>query len=280
MIFSDYTLLNVGDSFAFGQGTVEHYHIKFGLEADYIDSIRQEWKSKCNSNSYVKHIEKELEFKQSVNLALPGCSDELSLINAEAWLNKNPKEKVFLLFSLTDPQRQIFFDNKKQIDFLDTFKYTSKIAKGGGLDYYYGVLNNDISLTFKTYQFRKSLKRFIDTNNIKHYIFSPRDNMDERIIKRRKNWNNTIDEGIDHWNKLGIADDFKEWMNSIEDEKTLGDNYLTINKLLSIKKEKTIFDWLKNTCKPLLSYDDVHYSKEAHNMISQLLSAQIRQNNA
>jgi hypothetical protein len=275
MNFSEYTLLSVGDSFAFGQGTVQHPTIIQGISADSDDEQRQEWKKVCNSHSYVKHIEKELNFKQSVNLALPGCSDELSLINAEAWLNKNPKEKVFLLFSLTDPQRQIFFDKEKQIDFLNTFKYTSD----KNLDYYYGVLNNDISLTFKTYQFRKTLKRFLDTTNIKHYVFSPRDNMDERIVKRRKHWNKTIDEGIDHWNKLGIADDFKNWLNNIEDEKTLGKNYLTINKLLAEKQEITIFDWLKKTENPLSSYDN-HYNKKAHSTIGIFISTQIRQNNA
>ena len=275
MNFSEYTLLSVGDSFAFGQGTVQHPTFIQGISADSDDEQRQEWKKVCNSHSYVKHIEKELNFKQSVNLALPGCSDELSLINAEAWLNKNPKEKVFLLFSLTDPQRQIFFDKEKQIDFLNTFKYTSD----KNLDYYYGVLNNDISLTFKTYQFRKTLKRFLDTTNIKHYVFSPRDNMDERIVKRRKHWNKTIDEGIDHWNKLGIADDFKNWLNNIEDEKTLGKNYLTINKLLAEKQEITIFDWLKKTENPLSSYDN-HYNKKAHSTIGIFISTQIRQNNA
>ena len=275
MNFSEYTLLSVGDSFAFGQGTVQHPTIIQGISADSDDEQRQEWKKVCNSHSYVKHIEKELNFKQSVNLALPGCSDELSLINAEAWLNKNPKEKVFLLFSLTDPQRQIFFDKEKQKDFLNTFKYTSD----KNLDYYYGVLNNDISLTFKTYQFRKTLKRFLDTTNIKHYVFSPRDNMDERIVKRRKRWNKTIDEGIDHWNKLGIADDFKNWLNNIEDEKTLGKNYLTINKLLAEKQEITIFDWLKKTENPLSSYDN-HYNKKAHSTIGIFISTQIRQNNA
>ena len=275
MNFSEYTLLSVGDSFAFGQGTVQHPTFIQGISANSDDEQRQEWKKVCNSHSYVKHIEKELSFKQSVNLALPGCSDELSLINAEAWLNKNPKEKVFLLFSLTDPQRQIFFDKEKQVDFLNTFKYTSD----KNLDYYYGVLNNDISLTFKNYQFRKSLKRFMNTNNLKHYIFYPRDNMDERILKRRKHWNKTIDEGIDHWNKLGISDDFKDWMNNIEHEKTLGNNYLTIDKLLSEKQEITIFDWLKKTCNPLSSHDN-HYNKYAHNLIGTFISAQIRQNNA
>lgn len=275
MNFSEYTLLSVGDSFAFGQGTVQHPTIIQGISANSDDEQRQEWKKVCNSHSYVKHIEKELSFKQSVNLALPGCSDELSLINAEAWLNKNPKEKVFLLFSLTDPQRQIFFDTEKQVDFLNTFKYTSD----KNLDYYYGVLNNDVSLTFKTYQFRKALKRFLDATNLKHYIFSPRDNMDERILKRRKHWNKTIDEGIDHWNKLGISDDFKDWMNNIEDEKTLGDNYLTINKLLSTTQEIKIFDWLEKSGNPLSSYDN-HYNKYAHNLLGTFISAQIRQNNA
>ena len=275
MNFSEYTLLSVGDSFAFGQGTVQHPTIIQGISANSDDEERQEWKKVCNSHSYVKHIEKELSFKQSVNLALPGCSDELSLINAEAWLNKNPKEKVFLLFSLTDPQRQIFFDTEKQVDFLNTFKYTSD----KNLDYYYGVLNNDVSLTFKTYQFRKALKRFLDATNLKHYIFSPRDNMDERILKRRKHWNKTIDEGIDHWNKLGISDDFKDWMNNIEDEKTLGDNYLTINKLLSTTQEIKIFDWLEKSGNPLSSYDN-HYNKYAHNLLGTFISAQIRQNNA
>jgi hypothetical protein len=275
MNFSEYTLLSVGDSFAFGQGTVQHPTFIQGISANSDDEQRQEWKKVCNSHSYVKHIEKELSFKQSINIAIPGCSDELSLINAEAWLNKNPKEKVFLLFSLTDPQRQIFFDKEKQVDFLNTFKYTSD----KNLDYYYGILNNDISLTFKTYQFRKTLKRFIDITNIKHYIFSPRDNMDERIVKRRNHWNKTIDEGIDHWNKLGIADDFKNWLNNIEDEKTLGNNYLTINKLLTEKQELTVFDWLKKISNPLSSYDN-HYNKEAHSTLGIFISEQIRQNNA
>ena len=37
-------------------------------------------------------------------------------------------------------------------------------------------------------------------------------------------------------NKLGIKDDFKNWLNNIQDEKTLGDNYLTINKLSDITR--------------------------------------------
>ena len=274
MNFSEYTLLSVGDSFTFGQGTIQFPTIIQGISENADDEQRQEWKKACNSNSYVKHIETQLNFKQSINLALPGCSDELSLINLEMWLKKNPKEKVFLLFSLTDPQRQIFFDKEGRTDFLNTFKYTSEVD----LDYYYSVLNNDISLTFKTYQFRKTLKRFLDITNIKHYIFSPRDNMDERIVKRRKHWNKTIVEGIDHWNKLGIAEDFKDWLNNIEDEKTLGNNYLTINKLLSIKQEITIFNWLKKLGNPLSSYDN-HYNKHAHNSIGTLISTQIQQNN-
>ena len=122
---------------------------------------------------------------------------------------------------------------KKRTDFLNTFKYTSN----KNLDYYYGVLNNDISLTFKSYQFRKTLKRFIDSNNLKHYIFSPRDDMDFRIVKEERYWNTTIKEGVDHWNKLGIADDFIQWINNIQDEKTLGENYLTINKVIRYNKK-------------------------------------------
>jgi hypothetical protein len=276
MNFSEYTLLSVGDSFAFGQGTIEHYHVKNGLGSDKVDSIRQEWKTQCNSHSYVKHIETKLGFKRSVNLAVPGGTDELSLINAEIWLNKNPKEKAFLLFSMTDPQRQIFFDKEKDTDFLNTFKYTSN----NNLDYYYDVLNNDISLTFKSYQLRKALKRFIDSNNLKYYIFSPRDNMDFRIVKRISYWNSSIKEGVDHWNKLGITEDFLQWMHNIEDEKTLGDNYLTIKRLSDITKEKTIFTWLKSTCNPLSSYDSIHYDIDAHNKIAELISTQIQQNNA
>ena len=49
MNFSEYTLLSVGDSFAFGQGTIEHYHVKQGLK-QIPDAIRQEWKTKCNSH--------------------------------------------------------------------------------------------------------------------------------------------------------------------------------------------------------------------------------------
>ena len=154
---------------------------------------------------------------------------------------------------------------KKKTQTFNTFKYTSN----NNLDYYYGVLNNDISLTFKSYQFRKTLRRFIDSNNLKHYIFSPRDDMDFRIVKEY--WNTTIKKE-DHWNKLGIKDDFIQWMRNIQDEKTLGDNYLTINKLSDITKQPTIFKWLKNTCNPS-SYDNAHYNTEAHIKISQLISA-------
>lgn len=277
MNFSEYTLLSVGDSFAFGQGTIEHYHVKHGLKADQRDAVRQEWKTQCNSHSYVKHIETTLGFKCSVNLAVPGGTNELSLINADTWISQNKQEKIFLLFSLTDPQRQIYFDDSS----FSTFKSSdNKKLDEKKLQYYYTVMNNDISLTFKHFHFRKRLKDFINAHNLKYYIFSPCDTIDFRIVKRLPVWNNSIKEGVDHWNKLGIKEDFIQWMNNIQDEKTLGNNYLTINKLLDMTKHPTIFKWLHNACNPLSSYDNLHYNTEAHIKISQLISAQIQQNNA
>mgnify|MGYP001228813796 FL=1 len=276
MNFSEYTLLSVGDSFSFGQGTIEHYPDRI-LPPGEIDIVRQEWRKECNSNSYVSHIGKNLGFKQVINLGLPAGTNELSLINADTWISQNKQEKVFLLFSLTDPQRQIYFNNSR----LSTFKSSdNKRLDEKKLQYYYTVMNNDISLTFKHFHFRKRLKDFINAHNLKYYVFSPFDAMDFRIVKRLPVWNNNIKEGMDHWNKLSITEDFLQWMNNIQDDKTLGDNYLTINKLSDITNYKTVYAWLNNTCNPLSSYDNQHYNTEAHIKISQLISAQIQQNNA
>ena len=295
MNFSEYTLLCVGDSFTFGQGTIEHFNVTHGIGATYEDNLRQEWKRECNSNSYAFHVGENFGFKQVINLGVPGGTNELSLINADTWISQNKQEKVFLLFSLTDPQRQIYF-NKSHLD-------TFKSSDNKNLQYYYTVLNNDISLTFKHFHFRRRLKNFIDAHNLKHYVFSAFDSMDSRITKRRKSWEMVISEGLDHWNKLNISTEFINWMNDIENENTFGNNYLSINKLLSVKKdffgtdiqEKTVFEWLEKTCNQnymkiyshaeqhhkthkSLSFYDTHYSKHAHKILAQLISAQIQQN--
>ena len=59
---------------------------------------------------------------------------------------------------------------------------------------------------------------------------------------------------MDHWNKLGIKEDFIQWMHNIQDDKTLGDNYLTINKLSDITKlkQKQFLNGLKTLVIPCL----------------------------
>ena len=71
MDYSDYTLVSFGDSFTFGQGVVPHYN-----DADYD---REYWKEQCHANSYTKFISDELNFKDVINLGIPGNS--LSLIH-------------------------------------------------------------------------------------------------------------------------------------------------------------------------------------------------------
>lgn len=106
MNFSEYTLISLGDSFTFGQGTY----------MDGISSIPELMKSKryshadyrnnCNSKSYTKVLEKTLGFKKSVNLGNPGICNERILLNLrEVLRNKTKDQKFFICVNLTSPQR-------------------------------------------------------------------------------------------------------------------------------------------------------------------------------
>ena len=86
MDYSNYTLLSVGCSFTFGQGTIADY--KGG------PNERNAWRKACNELSYTSHVGKCLKFGKVVNLGTPAGSNELALLNMNTWLDKNKGEQT------------------------------------------------------------------------------------------------------------------------------------------------------------------------------------------
>ena len=97
MDYSDYTLVSFGDSFTFGQGTVDHY-----FDADY-DS--EEWRRLCHSKSYTRFVSDQLNFKNIINFGLPGNTNNNIVFQIENFLRDNIDKKIFILYNLTQQIR-------------------------------------------------------------------------------------------------------------------------------------------------------------------------------
>ena len=304
MDYSNSTLLSVGCSFTFGQGTIADY--KGG------PNERNAWHKACNELSYTSHVGKRLKFKKVVNLGTPAGSNELALLNMNTWLDRNKSENVFILFSLADPQREIFFP--KVIGLGDTTTPNSNglevfnsshplgISKKA-LEVFYTEINTEITMTFKNWLFRKQLSSVLKYRNLPHLVFHSFDPMDNRITKLRKQFR--MAQGSTHWHDLDIIPDFVEWMKTIEDEPTF-DNYLSINRINALSKDvfgkainKDIYkieDYLHTVCKThkeaffkdqmndryavkhhMSWHDGTHYNATAQRILGQLLVSQMAQ---
>jgi hypothetical protein len=92
MNFSEYILVSFGDSFTFGQDTVEN-------------SNPDDWKKDCNINSYTQVLADKMGFKDNLNFGVMGGSNERSLTLLENFLRNNPEKKIFVLFNFTSSSR-------------------------------------------------------------------------------------------------------------------------------------------------------------------------------
>ena len=72
----EYTLLSIGDSFTFGQGTVPPYERQdLSKSHKHKHSKRTQWSIDCNRNSYTEFLSKH--FKKTVNFGSPGASNDV-----------------------------------------------------------------------------------------------------------------------------------------------------------------------------------------------------------
>lgn len=164
MNFSEYTLVSFGDSFTFGQGVVPHYN-----DADYD---REYWKEHCHANSYTKFVADKLNFKDVINLGIPGNSNTNIVFQIENYLRNN--DKVFVLYNLTqqartsvhlyDPEYKRFalenisinnFDKRQnQLDFKWFSKYFDVYRNGAQLIHEYVDLLHRLDTIFARYDTR------------------------------------------------------------------------------------------------------------------------------
>lgn len=304
MDYSNYTLLSVGCSFTFGQGTIADY--KGG------PNERNAWRKACNELSYTSHVGKCLKFGKVVNLGTPAGSNELALLNMNTWLDKNKGENVFILFSLADPQREIFFkkekdysDKGRKVDALEVFNalHPQDISPKA-IESFYTEINTEITMTFKNWLFRKQLSSVLQYRNLPNLVFHAYDPMDIRVSKLRNKFR--MSQGSTHWHNLDIIPDFIEWMKNIEDEPTF-DNYLSINRINALSKDVfgkeirnrsiySISDYLYNVCKThkdafftgtgnnkdkyavrehMSWHDGSHYNATAQRILGQLLVSEM-----
>ncbi len=308
MDYSNYTLLSLGCSFTFGQGTI----------ADYTGGPeeREVWRNACNELSYTSHVGKRLKFRKVVNLGTPAGSNELALLNMNTWLDKNKGENVFILFSLADPQREIFFkkvkdygDKRLKVDSLEVFNasHPHNISPKA-IESFYTEINTEINMTFKNWLFRKHLSSVLKYRNLPHLVFHSFDPMDIRVNKLKNKFR--IAQGSTHWHNLDIIPDFREWMENIEDEPTFA-NYLSINHINALSKDVfgkaihnrsiySISDYLHSVCKThkdafftgvgdnkdkyavrehMSWHDGTHYNATAQRILGQLLVSEMHKTN-
>lgn len=130
MDFSEYTLISLGDSFTFGQGTISggvdlleyttQMRVKFG---DETQDFKSEYKRLNNIHSYTTHLSKNMGFKNNVNLGIMGSSNQNTIEYLHRIINSaTPADKLFFCINLTCPTRHDYLQVSTASD-----NYYSKI---------------------------------------------------------------------------------------------------------------------------------------------------------
>lgn len=113
MDYSEYTLISLGDSFTFGQGTISggvdlaeyttKMRVKFG---DKTRDFKSEYRRLNNIHSFTAHLSKNMGFKNSVNLGVMGASNHNTVEYLHRIINSaKPTDKLFFCINLTCPTR-------------------------------------------------------------------------------------------------------------------------------------------------------------------------------
>ena len=225
MNFSEYTLVSFGDSFTFGQGVVPHYN-----DADYD---REYWKEHCHANSYTKFVADKLNFKDVINLGIPGNSNTNIVFQIENYLRNN--DKVFVLYNLTqqartsvhlyDPEYKRFalenisinnFDKRQnQLDFKWFSKYFDVYRNGAQLIHEYVDLLHRLDTIFARYDTRNlgvdilgDIPSIILGNNLKvKDVYLP-DDFQYQSYEPYQSFFDSVYNGTRYTKDLSIPQDF------------------------------------------------------------------------
>jgi len=131
MDFSEYTLISLGDSFTFGQGTISggvelleyttQMRVKFG---DETRDFKSKYKRLNNIHSYTTHLSRNMGFKNNVNLGMMGSSNQNTIEYLHRIINSaTPADKLFFCINLTSPTRHDYLQVSTASD-----NYYSKIS--------------------------------------------------------------------------------------------------------------------------------------------------------
>ena len=225
MDYSDYTLVSFGDSFTFGQGVVPHYN-----DADYD---REYWKEQCHATSYTKFIGDKLNFKDVINLGIPGNSNTNIVFQIENYLRSN--DKVFVLYNLTqqartsvhlyDPEYERFalenisinnFDKRQnQLDLKWFSKYFDVYRNGAQLIHEYVDLLHRLDTIFARYDTRNlgvdilgDIPSIIRGNNLKvKDVYLP-DDFQYQSYEPYQSFFDSVYNGTRYIKDLSIPQDF------------------------------------------------------------------------
>ncbi len=287
----EYTLLSLGDSFTFGQGTIPPYE-RQELSKSHIHkhSKRTQWSIDCNRNSYTEFLSKH--FKKTVNFGSPGASNDVLFHFLRRYVELNPKENIFVLFNLTDPQRGFFmkYDSEQEIYRPTTFGYNYSPLSKESTEEYYANLKNNLTMHYDMYCFKLKLQDYFYLRRLKNFVFSAYDITDFRLMKHANKFLK-IDTGVGFPIEEYIGnftDDFKKYIFNIENDMTIK-SYLNIKKLRDKTGYNIIEEYLQNKAiqkstdkrtkdrvhlSPYLDdygKPDNHYSRESHIELAKLL---------
>jgi hypothetical protein len=226
MDFGDYTLVSFGDSFTFGQGVIPHYNVS---EYD-----REHWKQECHANSYTKFVGDKLNFKDVINLGIPGNSNTNIVFQIENYLRNN-NDKVFVLYNLTqqartsvhlyDPKYKKFalenisinnFDKRQnQLDFKWFSKYFDVYRNGAQLIHEYVDLLHRLDTIFARYDARNlgvdilgDIPSIIIGNNLKvKDVYLP-DDFQYQSYEPYQSFFDSVYNGTRYIKDLSIPQDF------------------------------------------------------------------------
>ena len=288
----EYTLLSLGDSFTFGQGTVPPHNKEDPING-HLHNFRgrKTWVEDCNNNCYTHFLSKY--FKKTVNLGSPGISNDWLYHIMRRYVDLNPNENIFVLFSIGDPQRGSYFDYDKR---MKTYRSQSFGYNFGPfndnrkfLDDYYTIIKNDITLHYDYFLFKRKLQDYFYLKKLKNFVFSAYDITDYRLRKHRHRYKFGDGIGFVASEYIGsITGDFESYMNNIDNDITII-NYLNLKKLRAKTGCNTIEEYLNKKAlekgidkrpkdrvhlSPYLDDEgrpDGHYSRESHIELAKLL---------
>lgn len=122
MDFSKYTLVSFGDSFTFGDGTVDR---------NIYGKDKKIYRKECNKYSYTQVLKDKFNFKDSINFGIQSGSNDSTIMAVQKFL-KNNTDKVFVTVNLTEDSRIIYTGdpiprNKNMVE--KTRLYTGSVWK-------------------------------------------------------------------------------------------------------------------------------------------------------